>query len=163
MAAVASPGTAESPVRAKARLLQPAGSIRRARFLRPVSAQALLLCEAEQWFPAAGSAELFAAFPEGPWGSVSALSFRESGPGLAVVLDHRGPESVAAVIGACWALRGGVRGKRGGKPIAVWEGRGVDCGVCASAPFIPAKTMHARTAGLTKLRDIKLNIRRRAP
>src|SRR2546423_13759169 len=42
-------------------------------------------------------------------------------------------------------------------------GRGVDCGVCASAALLPANTMHDSTTDLTKVRDIKLNIRRRAP
>src|SRR5687768_851662 len=42
-------------------------------------------------------------------------------------------------------------------------GRGVDCGTCASAALVPLNRMHARTAGLSKVRDIELNIRRRAP
>src|ERR1043165_5758025 len=46
-------------------------------------------------------------------------------------------------------------------------GRGVERGTCATAAFTPANTMHARTAWRTKsrakLRDIRLNIRRRAP
>jgi len=42
-------------------------------------------------------------------------------------------------------------------------GRGVDCGVCANAAFAPVNTMHAKIIGLTRLRDIKFNIRRRAP
>ena len=58
-------------------------------------------------------------------------------------------------IGSC---PGGLVGSPGGG-----LGRGVDCGVCASAALVPAKTMHDRTADLTKVRDIKLNIERRAP
>ena len=57
---------------------------------------------------------------------------------------------------------GSVPGGRVGSPGA-GVGRGVERGTCATAAFVPANTMHARTAGLSKLRDIKLNIRRRAP
>src|SRR5215213_2605167 len=57
---------------------------------------------------------------------------------------------------------GSCPGGRVGSPGA-GVGRGVCCGVCASAAFAPAKTIDARTTGLTNLVDIKLNIRRRAP
>src|SRR6185369_5796560 len=57
---------------------------------------------------------------------------------------------------------GSVPGGLDGSPGA-GVGRGVERGTCATAVFIPANTMHARTAGLNKLRDIRLNIRRRAP
>jgi len=42
-------------------------------------------------------------------------------------------------------------------------GRGVDCGVCANAALVPADTMHDSTNDFSKVRDIELNIRRRAP
>src|SRR6476661_2898682 len=51
---------------------------------------------------------------------------------------------------------GSCPGGRVGSPGA-GVGRGVDCGVCASAALAPANTMDARTSGLIKLVDIKLN------
>src|ERR1700752_624513 len=57
---------------------------------------------------------------------------------------------------------GSVPGGLVGSPGAV-VGRGVERGTCASAAFTPANMVHARTAGLSKLRHIRLNIRRRAP
>src|SRR5215510_16062946 len=65
----------------------------------------------------------------------------------------------------CGAGTPGIDGCPGGLvgSLGAGVGRGVDCGVCARAAFAPAKTMHARTAGLTRLRNITLNIRRRAP
>ena len=56
------------------------------------------------------------------------------------------------------AMVGGLVGSPG-----AGVGRGVDCGTCASAALVPLNKTHARTAGLTKVRDMKLDIEQRAP
>jgi len=72
------------------------------------------------------------------------------------------PGGAVGLVGCPVPGIGSVPGGLVGSPGA-GVGRGVDCGVCAGEAFAPAKTMHARMADLIKLRDIKLNIRRRAP
>jgi len=83
-------------------------------------------------------------------------------PGTAVGLVCCVPGGAVGLIGCPVPGIGSVPGGLVGSPGA-GVGRGVACGVCATAALAPANRMHARIAGLTKLRDIKLNIRRRAP
>ena len=71
-------------------------------------------------------------------------------PGGAVGLD-----GVAPGIGSC---PGGRVGSPGGG-----LGRGVDAGTCASAALVPANKILDRITALTKVRDIRVSIRRKAP
>ena len=65
---------------------------------------------------------------------------------------------VGVVVPGTGSCPGGLDGSPGGG-----VGRGVDCGTCAITAVVPPNKISARTAGLIKVRDIELNIRRRAP
>jgi hypothetical protein len=65
---------------------------------------------------------------------------------------------VGDVVPGMGSCPGGLVGSPG-----AGDGLGVACGVCAVAAPVPANTMHASTAGLIRVRDMKLSIRQRAP
>src|SRR5687768_3956687 len=77
-------------------------------------------------------------------------------PGAVVGLVRTGPGGAVGVCGTGFPGIGVCPGGRVGSPCG-GVGRGVDCGVCATAAVVPAKTTLARTRVLTKVRD-RVNI-----
>ena len=69
-----------------------------------------------------------------------------------------GAVGVVGVVPGIGSCPGGRVGSPGGG-----LGLGVDCGTCASAALVPTNKTLDRITALAKVRDIRVNIRRRAP